>query len=119
VIIKLQGPIVSKKNLLRRSKNGGMFRDTAIAKQIEAITWQAKAQWGNREPLDRPKISAMFIVTDERSDIDNKWTTVLDCLVAGGVLINDNIKHGPRPQTIDWRKSVIGEEGCLVEIEEI
>lgn len=118
-VLKLRGPIPSKKNMLRRSKNGGMFRDRAISDKIDALTDQAILQWGERKALVRPAISALFLVCDERSDIDNKWTTVLDCLVRANVLENDNIKNGPRPQTIDWRKSTTGEEGVIVEIEAI
>jgi hypothetical protein len=80
-----------------------MFRDTAVAKLIDSLTWQAKTQWMGRDPLDRPKADVMFFVCDQRSDIDNKWTTVLDCLTKAGVLINDNVKHGPRPVTYDWQ----------------
>jgi hypothetical protein len=118
MIIKLQGSIPSKKNLLRRSKNGGMFRDAKVAKQINDLTIQAKAQWMGREPLHQPKTSAMFIILDERADPDNRWTTILDCMVQAGILINDNFKHGPKPQIVDWRKSQTGEEGVLIDIEE-
>lgn len=117
MILKIMGKIPSKKNLLRRSKNGGMFRDRAVANQIAALTLQAKVQWQGRAPLDKPQIRALFIITDERGDPDNKWTTILDCLVDAGVLINDNFKHAPRPQVINWRKSQTDAEGVLVEID--
>lgn len=117
VIIKLVGPIPGKKNALRRSKNGGMFRDTAIKKQIDALTWQAKLLWAGRPALDRPRISALFVVGYEGADMDNAWTCILDCLRAAGVLVNDNYKHGPAPQLLDWRPCGSGEpEGVIIEI---
>jgi hypothetical protein len=102
---KLQGHIPGKKNLLRRSKNGGMFRDEDISVQINLLTLQAKRQWIGRARLDVPRAHFMFYVMDQRSDLDNKLTTILDCLKAAGVIVNDNIKHGPRPVTYDWAES--------------
>jgi Holliday junction resolvase RusA-like endonuclease len=112
--IILEGPIPSKKNMLRRSKNGGMFRNAEVSAKIDALTMQAAIQWGERGPLIRPSIQVLFRVIDKRSDIDNKMTTVLDCLVKAGVLENDNIKNGPRPQMIDWEMS--DEEGAIIEL---
>jgi hypothetical protein len=112
--IFLQGHIPSKKNMLRRSKNGGMFRNSSVADQIDALTIQAKAAWRGREPLSCNPIGMVFLVTDLRSDIDNKATTVLDCLVKAGVLKNDNCKNGPHPQTIDW--VMAKEEGVVIEL---
>ena len=101
----LLGHVPGKKNLLRRSKNGGMFRDAAVAEQISKITYQARCQWKDREPLVRPAAKVLFHITDMRSDLDNKWTTVLDCLKDAGVIKNDNIKNGPRPVLYDWIES--------------
>ena len=102
--------------MLRRSKNGGMFRNSAVVAQIDSLTLQAKATWQGRDALVCQPISALFYVTDQRSDIDNKWTTVLDCLVKAGVLKNDNIKNGPKPQTIDWAMGKT--EGVIVTVQE-
>ena len=96
------GHIPSKKNLLKRSKHGGMFRDAKVSKKIDALTMQAKSQWIGKTPLNRPEMNVMFYVRDQRSDCDNKLTTILDCLHAAGVIVNDNIKHGPAPVTYDW-----------------
>ena len=112
--IVIHGHIPSKKNLLRRSANGGLFRDARVTKQINLLTLQAKAQWSGREPLERPSARVLFFVSDQRSDLDNKWTTVLDCLTQAGVLRNDNIAWGPRPVTYDWQK---GEERVEIELE--
>jgi hypothetical protein len=108
----LRGHIPSKKNLLRRSKNGGMFHDKDIKAQIDLLTLQAKSQWIGRDPLIRPKADVMFHITRKNSDLDNKWTTVLDCLRDAGIIKNDNIENGPRPVTYDWTESV--QEGCVV-----
>jgi Holliday junction resolvase RusA-like endonuclease len=99
VRLVLEGHVPSKKNLLRRSKNGGMFRNREVSKYIDAITLQAKALWGGRAPLSKPRIEATFYCKDQRGDLDNKWTTVQDCLVAAGVIENDNLKSLPGPIT--------------------
>jgi Holliday junction resolvase RusA-like endonuclease len=112
--ITLSGHIPSKKNLLRRSKHGGLFRDSKVSAQIDALTLQARSQWIGREPLVRPQAIVTFHVVDYRSDLDNKWTTVLDCLRDAGVIKNDNISNGPRPVTYDWTES--GAEGCVIEL---
>jgi hypothetical protein len=102
--LTFNGKIVSKKNLLRRSRNGGMFRDANVVKSINALVEQARLQWPNA-PLVRPSSRVVFRVIDRRSDIDNKWTNLLDILVKAKVILNDNIKNGPHPQVIDWEYS--------------
>lgn len=111
--IILEGPVPSKKNLLRRSKDGRLFRDHSVAEQIEALTRQAQMQW-RRDPAVNPAIRAHFYCRDQRSDIDNKWTTVQDCLVAAGVLKNDNLKHLAGPITISGE---VGEERVVIELD--
>ena len=115
-ILQIHGKIPSKKNLLRRRKNGGMFRVRKVADRIDGITSQIAEAWGGREPMDRPALRAVFRIVDHRSDVDNKYTTVQDCLTKAGVLINDNTRHGPKPITIDWTE---GEpEGVTIYLEE-
>ncbi len=116
MIITLSGSIPSKKNLLRRSCNGGMYRDRNVANQIIRLTNQARLQWAGRDPMVRPKLKAVFYTATMRADLDNMLTTVLDCLVKAGVLANDNIKNGPRPVTYDWLQNQ--NEGCVIELEE-
>lgn len=113
--IVLRGRIPAKKNLLRRSKDGGMFRDEEVSYQIKYLTQQARLQWKNQSPLVRPSANVLFYVTAQRADLDNMWTTCLDCLVKGGVLKNDNIKNGPRPVTYDWVES--NEDGVVIDLE--
>ena len=99
VRLMVEGPIPGKKNLLRRSRNGGMFRDKKVSAQLDAITWQLKAQW-MREPLIHPALEFVFRCKDLRSDLDNKLTTCLDCMQDAGILVKDNLKHLRGPITI-------------------
>jgi len=115
VKITLRGHIPAKKNLYRRSKNGGMFRDNDVVAQINALQSQAILQWQGREPLSRPKASFLFHIADLRADVDNKHTTVLDILVAAKILVNDNAKHGPAPVTYDWIIDKDASEGVEIE----
>ncbi len=110
--IILRGPIPGKKNLLRRSRNGGLFRDKNVSAQIELLRLQAMAQWIRKIPMDKPALAIHFTCLDQRADLDNKATTVLDCLVGAGVLVNDNLKHLPGPITISGE--VGEEEMCIV-----
>jgi Holliday junction resolvase RusA-like endonuclease len=114
--ITIIGHVPSKKNQYLRSKNGRMFRNSKLVAEIDAITWQIKAQTKNLKPLDNPSINAHFVCPDRRSDMDNKWTCIQDCLVAGGVLENDNLNHLRGPITLS-ATIVPGEEYTIIDIE--
>jgi hypothetical protein len=111
VTIELLGHIPGKKNLLRRSRNGGLHRDAEVTAQIDDLVLQAACQWRRRTPLEHPRIVAEFYVRDRRGDLDNKWTTVQDVLVRAGVLRNDNLAHLRGPVTfsgrVDQRERVV------------
>lgn len=89
----LRGHIPGKKNMLRRSKNGGLYRDASVSKQIDALILQAKAQWKGNKPFEKARIEMAFVFRDQRSDLDNKLTCALDILVQAGIIENDNLKH--------------------------
>jgi Holliday junction resolvase RusA-like endonuclease len=101
VVVVINGPVPAKKNRWHRSGKGKMYFDqSGITEQIAAITWQARAQWGTRPPVINPEIFVTFYCKDLRGDIDNKLSTLLDCLVVAGVLADDNLKHLKGPITI-------------------
>lgn len=91
--ILVYGKIPSKKNLLRRSRTGGMYRENTVALEIDSITIQMINQWGDLPALEHPDITVTQRVRRANSDRDNQLTTLLDCLQDAGVLVNDNIKH--------------------------
>jgi len=115
--IIIKGHIPGKKNLYLRSKNGRMFKNASLQAEIDAITRQILMQTGNIQPLVHPTIRAHFVCSDARSDIDNKWTTVQDCLVAAQVIENDNLNHLSGPITISGTVER-GTEFTTIEIEE-
>ena len=90
--LTLKGFVPSKKNLLRRSKNGGMYRKADVVCQIDWLTLQAANQWIGKS-VEYPVISMHFVCADYRRDLDNMGTTILDCLQKAGVIVNDNLKH--------------------------
>lgn len=94
----LLGPCPSKKNLLRVGK-GRLFRRKDVAAAIDSLTLQARAQWC-APPVEHPTLCFRFYVPSLRSDRDNRLTTILDCLQAAGVLVNDNSKHANGVMTI-------------------
>jgi Holliday junction resolvase RusA-like endonuclease len=88
----IEGPVPTKKNNLRRSKNGGMFIDRRSADAIAPLLMQAKAKWAGKATLDRvSSIRAAFYVKTRRQDLDGMYTTLQDVLVKAGVLRNDNL----------------------------
>lgn len=87
----LFGHVPSKKNAYR-SHGKRRFKDPVILKQIEKLNQQIKDQV-DRIELSNPMIRAQFVVRDFRGDLDNKWTTIQDCLVEMGVLKNDSMAH--------------------------
>lgn len=89
----LRGHIPGKKNMLRRSKNGGLYRDKSVVKQIDLLVLQARAQWIGKEPIDNALIVIEFTCRDQRADLDNKTTTILDVLQSAKILRSDNLKH--------------------------
>jgi hypothetical protein len=111
----INGPIPSKKNAYAQTRAGRRFRPKELVRQINWIIWQIKAGTGNIAQLERPSIKAHFVCTDLKGDLDNKWTTLQDCLVASGLLVNDNLKHLCGPITITGEK---GADDCtILEIE--
>lgn len=88
----IEGPVPTKKNNLRRSKNGGMFIDRKVAEAITPLLLQVRATWNGKPPIQRVRsISAMFYIKSRRSDLDGMYTTCQDLLVKGGVIKNDNL----------------------------
>ncbi len=91
--LELWGHCPSKKNLWQRARAGKMFLSTEVKAQIDTLTTQAMFLWKQRPPIEHPEITVTFFVRDARRDRDGMFTTLLDCLQAAGVLVNDNIAH--------------------------
>ena len=95
----LRGHVPAKKNRWHRARAGGMYFDRAgIDEALNSLTLQARVNWLG-EPLSCPEVGLVFFVRDGKGDLDNKTSTVLDCLVKAGVLTNDSIAHLPGPLT--------------------
>jgi Holliday junction resolvase RusA-like endonuclease len=86
----LHGHLPSKKNLWKRGRGGRTYIDSDVKALIDALTAQAQHQWKD-EPVEHPELIVEFYMRDKRRDRDNMLTTVLDCLCAAGVLVNDNV----------------------------
>ena len=111
--IKILGKTPSKKNQLVRRKDGkGYFNPKG--KEIADIVSQIKKQVGDIIPFDKPMVSMLFVCSRANTDIDNKATTIMDCLVKAGVLINDNLKHFTGPLTVTGKKGDY--DGALIQI---
>ncbi len=104
--INITGHICSKKNLLKLTRGGRGYYDKDVREQLNDLSEQVARQWSKtnldgyrvpRTPLIHPAMAVVFYVTTERSDNDNRWTTILDALVSGGVLKDDSVAfcNGP------------------------
>lgn len=88
--IHIKGHVPSKKNNWKPRKGGGQY--CSKADDMGPLLLQVRAQW-KRDPLPSATVKAVFVVRDLRGDLDNKYTTLQDLLVKGGVIKNDNIKR--------------------------
>ena len=70
-----------------------MILPPEVKRQIEALTLQAMFQWKLGAPIEHPDLTVRFFVHHARRDRDGMFVTVLDCLQAAGVLVNDNLAH--------------------------
>lgn len=93
VVLTLHGHCPSKKNLWQRGTAGKMFLSADVRAQIDVLTTQALFGWGQTGPVEHPDLTVRFFVCGARQDQDGMYTTVLDCLQAAGVIVNDNIAH--------------------------
>jgi len=97
--ITVWGHVPGKKNSYGySSRTGRRFVDPVMKRQINDIIIQIGSQAGNIAPFDNPAISYKLVCRDARGDRDNKITTLQDCLVKAGVLVNDNIAHLNGPE---------------------
>lgn len=91
--IRLCGHVPAKKNKWRIRANGtvGITDSDAIA-EINGLKLQAQSQW-RRPALTKARVHMVFSITSLRGDLDGKETTILDVLVAAGVLWDDSMAH--------------------------
>jgi Holliday junction resolvase RusA-like endonuclease len=99
--IVIGGHISSKKNELRfNGHTGRPYYPPETRANMDEINEQVIRQWTDfrangdfaRQPLTHPALGFTFYVQTTRSDRDNKLSTLMDCLVAGGVLKDDSIE---------------------------
>lgn len=101
MILTLNGVVPAKKNRWHRGNNGQIFFDRkGVQKQIDSLVWQIKAQYKGK-PLFAPVLDIDFYCKNQRGDIDNMLSTLLDCMKDAGVIISDNLKHLSGPIRIN------------------
>lgn len=92
VTLTLWGHCPSKKNLWSRGEKA-QFLPPEVKEQIESLTTQALFAWKQPGPVEHPEITVKFYVNAARRDRDGMLTTLLDCLQAASVLVNDNLRR--------------------------
>lgn len=94
VLLVLHGHCPSKKNGYGVGAGGhSVVLPAEMRKQIETLTLQAMFQWKLGAPVEHADLTFQFFVHQARRDRDGILVTVLDCLQAAGVLVNDNLKR--------------------------
>ena len=83
---------------------------------MDALEWQARSQYRG-EPLEHPEMTWRFGIRNRAQDRDNIKTTLLDVMVAAGVLANDNFMHCDGRETTEPSVRVGKGEPTWVEIE--
>lgn len=92
VTLTLWGHCPSKKNLWSRGQKA-QFLPPEVKEQIESLTTQALFAWKQPGPVEHPEMTIKFYVNAARRDRDGMFTTLLDCLQAAGILVNDNLRR--------------------------
>lgn len=91
VTFRLRGHLPTKKNNLRRSRNGRLFRAAVATDEMAPVQMQIQAQWKRRPPFERAIVDATFYLEPKRrGDGDGMLTTLLDLLKQAGVITDDN-----------------------------
>ncbi len=93
--VTITGHVPAKKNG-KHSYRGRVVIDPAARAEADWLTLQLRQWWGRRPALESVRsIDIDFHVRSGRADLDGKYTTVQDCLVEAGVLVNDSIARVP------------------------
>ncbi len=125
--LNISGHTPSKKNLLKLTASGRGYYDADTRAALNDLNEQVSKQWRYtnlegrsipRQPLVHPAIAVCFYVTTGRSDNDNRYTTIQDALVAGGVLKDDSVEFCNGPVLICSSVRTTAVAGAKVFIEE-
>lgn len=114
MILHIRGHIPAKKNTWR-PKPGGVYQRKDVRAEMDGVILQIKSQWKCAPLEETAFLKLAFTVPNGKSDLDNRATTVIDCLVKAGVVKNDSIARinsFSAEATINPK----AEEGCLVHI---
>jgi Holliday junction resolvase RusA-like endonuclease len=84
--------IPSKKNR-NAPRKGGFYVPRELRQELDSIELMIRSRWKDRDALTGANVSMHFQVSSFAGDMDNKATTLLDCLVKAGVLVDDNMSH--------------------------
>ena len=94
VHIVVSGIVPSKKNERVRSRHGHWYNTKQ--KEMDGIIFEMRAQavaYKNL-PLDGELWYSIKLFGNDRGDLDNQVSTLLDCIQAAGIIKNDrNLKH--------------------------
>lgn len=89
----IAGKIPGKKNNKFLAR-GRLITDPEIQKRLQAVTHEIwLVHWSRLPALTDAEVEMEFHLSALNGDLDNKLTSVIDCLKDAGVLVNDSAKH--------------------------
>lgn len=116
----LAGAVPVKKNgkmlIASKGHRPRLITDPAKQSEIKALEFLARSVWRNRPPLTQATVSMTFHVAHRRKDPDGVQTTILDVLVAAGILQNDSMAHIDILGPVKWVLVSPEEEGVIVQV---
>jgi Holliday junction resolvase RusA-like endonuclease len=116
ITIVFIGAVPAKKNKYRPRFGGSgkrFFKDTNLDAALKALDAQIPANYRGLK-LEHPEIEWYFQVPAGKTDRDNKITTILDILVAAGVLYDDNIRRCNGKWTVNEAEIVKDQEETTI-----
>lgn len=93
----LPGDVPNKKDCyaprMRQGKGKGLYIPTVIKDQIQLLELLIRDRWKGKAPLTNATVTFEFHIRSRRYDLDGHGSTLQDCLVNAGVLVNDTARH--------------------------
>jgi Holliday junction resolvase RusA-like endonuclease len=113
ISLTIPGPIPSKKNTQRISRYGGIYKDASVSAYEKQFAHDIIAE--KLKPVLGKFIISGELYLNNRKDIDNALTTVLDALQYAGIIANDLNCMGINMMKIEAKKK---DEKAVIRIEE-
>ena len=89
IYLEIIGKVISKKNLWKPSRYGGIYPDRKINEFVDSAYIQIKQQLKSWQPIEAPVAIDVCFMADDRNDLDGMLTSILDLLENVKIIKND------------------------------